>query len=73
MRASGKKGPKVQTPLAFKLGEGKAIRGWEECVKTMTLGEKLEVTIGPMGFWVLTVPIALAYLGLGFLGQYLSG
>lgn len=35
--------------------------------------DELEVTIGPMGFWVLTVPIALAYLGLGFLGQYLSG
>mmetsp|Transcript_1929 Transcript_1929/g.3914 ORF Transcript_1929/g.3914 Transcript_1929/m.3914 type:complete len:249 (-) Transcript_1929:321-1067(-) len=43
----GNKKTKTQVPLAFKLGEGKAIRGWEECVKTMTLGEKLEVTIGP--------------------------
>ena len=42
-----KKGPKVHKPLAFVLGQGKAIRGWEECVKTMTLGEKVEVTIGP--------------------------
>ena len=42
-----KKGPKVHTPLAFVLGQGKAIRGWEECVKKMSLGEKLEVTIGP--------------------------
>ena len=29
------------------LGQGKAIRGWEECVKKMSLGEKLTVTIGP--------------------------
>jgi FKBP-type peptidyl-prolyl cis-trans isomerase len=41
-----KKGPKKHTPLAFKLGEGKAIRGWEECVKQMSLGENLKVTIG---------------------------
>ena len=43
----GNKKTKTQVPLPFKLGEGKAIRGWEECVKTMTLGEKLTVTIGP--------------------------
>lgn len=42
-----KKGPKVHKPLVFVLGQGKAIRGWEECVKQMSLGEKLEVTIGP--------------------------
>lgn len=42
-----KKGPKKEHPLSFVLGEGKAIRGWEECVKQMSLGEKLEVTIGP--------------------------
>ena len=47
LRSSGKKGAKVQTPLSFKLGEGKAIRGWEECVKKMTLGEKLELTVFP--------------------------
>lgn len=27
--------------------QGKAIRGWEEAVKRMSLGERLEVTIGP--------------------------
>ena len=42
-----KKGPKQHKPLAFVLGQGKAIRGWEECVKKMSLGEKLTVTIGP--------------------------
>ena len=42
-----KKGPKKHKPLEFVLGSGKAIRGWEECVKTMSLGEKLEVTIFP--------------------------
>lgn len=42
-----KKGPKKHTPLAFKLGEGKAIRGWEECVKQMSLGEKLKLTVAP--------------------------
>ena len=38
---------KQHKPLAFVLGQGKAIRGWEECVKKMSLGEKLTVTIGP--------------------------
>jgi len=42
-----KKGPKQHKPLSFVLGQGKAIRGWEECVKQMSLGEKLEVTIEP--------------------------
>ena len=42
-----KKGPKKEHPLSFVLGSGKAIRGWEECVKQMSLGERLEVTIGP--------------------------
>ena len=42
-----KKGPKQHKPLAFTLGQGKAIRGWEECVKVMSLGENLQVTIGP--------------------------
>ena len=41
------KNKKAHKPLAFKLGEGKAIRGWEECVRKMSLGEKVEVTIGP--------------------------
>ena len=38
---------KVHKPLAFKLGDGRAIRGWEECVKTMCLGECIKVSIGP--------------------------
>ena len=42
-----KKGPKQHVPLQFVLGQGKAIRGWEEAVKQMSLGEKSEVTIGP--------------------------
>jgi len=49
LQTSGKAKAKVkkQVPLSFVLGDGRAIRGWEECVKQMTLGEKLEVTIGP--------------------------
>ena len=27
--------------------QGKAIRGWEECVRKMSLGEKLELTVFP--------------------------
>jgi len=46
LRKQGK-GKAVQTPLSFKLGDGRAIRGWEECVRTMALGEEVEVTIGP--------------------------
>jgi len=46
MRKQGK-GPAVQTPLTFKLGDGRAIRGWEEALKTMALGEEIEVTIRP--------------------------
>ena len=49
LQTSGKAKAKVkkQVPLSFVLGDGRAIRGWEECVKQMSLGEKLEVTIGP--------------------------
>ena len=47
LQQAGKKGPKQHKPLSFVLGQGKAIRGWEECVRQMSLGEKLEVTIGP--------------------------
>lgn len=46
MRKQGK-GKAVQTPLAFKLGDGRAIRGWEEVCKQMALGEEVEVVIGP--------------------------
>ena len=35
--------------------------------------DELEATLGSMGFWVLSVPVALAYVGVGFLGQHLSG
>jgi FK506-binding protein 3 len=38
---------KVQKPLEFRLGAGKAIRGLEECLRTMSLGERVEVTIDP--------------------------
>ena len=32
---------------AFQLGAGRVIRGWEKAIEGMTLGEKIEVTIGP--------------------------
>lgn len=38
---------KKHKPLKFQLGAGKAIRGWEEALKEMTLGESVEATIGP--------------------------
>jgi len=41
------KGQATQTPFRFKLGDGRAIRGWEEVLKTMALGEELEVMIRP--------------------------
>lgn len=40
---------KVDTPLVFRLGDGKAIRGMEECLKDMTLGERVEVRERPAG------------------------
>lgn len=39
----GKKNP----PLKFKVGVGKVIRGWDEALLTMSVGEKAEVTIQP--------------------------
>ena len=33
------KGQATQTPFRFKLGDGRAIRGWEEVLKTMALGK----------------------------------
>ena len=36
---------KVHRPLLFRLGDGKAIRGLEETLKTMSLGERVIVTI----------------------------
>ena len=44
---AGKGKPKLDKPLTFTVGENKAIRGWEECVRTMTLGESCELTVGP--------------------------
>jgi len=37
---------KIQ-PLKFKVGVGKVIKGWDECLMTMTVGEKAEVIIEP--------------------------
>ena len=38
---------KKHKPLHFEHFGGKAIRGWDEALKAMTLGEKAEITIGP--------------------------
>jgi len=37
---------KIQ-PLAFKVGKGLVIRGWDEALLTMSLGEKAQITIEP--------------------------
>ena len=38
-------------PFSFKLGEGSVIKGWEEGVKGMRVGEKRELIISPeMGY-----------------------
>lgn len=34
-------------PLEFKLGAGQVIRGWDEVVKRMTIGQKVVATIKP--------------------------
>lgn len=39
----GKKNP----PLKFKVGAGKVIRGWDEALQTMSVGEKAEIVIQP--------------------------
>ena len=38
---------KQHKPLNFQLQGGKAIRGWDEALKKMSLGEKAKLTIGP--------------------------
>ncbi|KAL1528284.1 hypothetical protein AB1Y20_009641 [Prymnesium parvum] len=38
---------KKHKPLHFQHFGGKAIRGWDEALKNMSLGEKVDVTIGP--------------------------
>ncbi|KAJ2157491.1 FK506-binding protein 2B [Coemansia sp. RSA 552] len=42
-----RKGRKDPTPLAFKVGTGRVIRGWDEALMTMVLGEKARLTIRP--------------------------
>ncbi|ESO09330.1 hypothetical protein HELRODRAFT_156441 [Helobdella robusta] len=42
----GKKAKK-NPPLKFKVGVGKVIRGWDEALLTMTVGEKAELVIQP--------------------------
>lgn len=42
-----KKPGKKNTPLRFKVGAGKVIRGWDEALQTMTRGEKAEIVIQP--------------------------
>jgi len=38
---------KKHKPLQFQHFGGKAIRGWDEAIKSMTLGEKVDLMIGP--------------------------
>jgi FKBP-type peptidyl-prolyl cis-trans isomerase len=38
---------KEHKPLAFQLGAGRVIHGWEECLLGMSLGGVVEATIGP--------------------------
>lgn len=43
---TGRKAKSAQ-PLRFKVGKGAVIRGWDEALLTMSLGEKAELTIEP--------------------------
>mmetsp|Transcript_7452 Transcript_7452/g.10323 ORF Transcript_7452/g.10323 Transcript_7452/m.10323 type:complete len:229 (-) Transcript_7452:61-747(-) len=38
---------KLPPPLKFKVGTGKVIRGWDEALLTMSVGEKSKITIEP--------------------------
>uniref|UniRef100_A0A7S0JJP9 peptidylprolyl isomerase n=1 Tax=Calcidiscus leptoporus TaxID=127549 RepID=A0A7S0JJP9_9EUKA len=38
---------KEDKPLSFQLGAGKVIRGWEECLLKMSLGESVKLTVFP--------------------------
>ncbi|KAJ2785667.1 FK506-binding protein 2B [Coemansia javaensis] len=42
-----RRGRKAPTPLVFKVGTGRVIRGWDEALMTMTKGEKARLTIRP--------------------------
>ncbi|CAH1786955.1 unnamed protein product [Owenia fusiformis] len=44
----GRKGKMKAQPLKFKLGVGLVIRGWDEGIKTMSIGEKAELEIEPV-------------------------
>ncbi|KAJ2548405.1 FK506-binding protein 2B [Coemansia sp. RSA 1933] len=41
------KGRKAPTPLSFKVGTGRVIRGWDEALLTMVKGEKATLEIQP--------------------------
>ncbi|KAJ1963004.1 FK506-binding protein 2B [Dipsacomyces acuminosporus] len=41
------KGRKAMSPLVFKVGTGRVIRGWDEGLMTMVQGEKARLTIQP--------------------------
>ncbi|KAJ1653703.1 FK506-binding protein 2B [Dispira simplex] len=41
------KGRKKGNPLRFKVGAGRVIRGWDEALLTMSIGEKAKLTIEP--------------------------
>ncbi|KAJ1832288.1 FK506-binding protein 2B [Coemansia sp. RSA 2711] len=41
------RGRKPPTPLVFKVGTGRVIRGWDEAVLTMVRGEKADLCIRP--------------------------
>lgn len=38
---------KLPGPIAFALGKGEVIRGWDYAVSTMQLGERAILTVGP--------------------------
>lgn len=45
LKKEGKDQLPIHQPLTFRLGEGKAIKGVEEVLRTMSLGERVQVTI----------------------------
>jgi len=38
---------KQHKPLTFQMGANRVIRGWEEALKAMSLGQSLEISVGP--------------------------
>lgn len=45
LEGKGDAAKEVQRPTAFRIGSGSAIRGLEETLKTMSLGERVQVTL----------------------------